>query len=60
MIAVANSGYRAIAFDFRGYGLSDHPADPEKATLMDLVDETAALLDALSITKVIKLHLIIH
>ncbi|KVG43318.1 Epoxide hydrolase-like protein [Cynara cardunculus var. scolymus] len=30
MIAVANAGYRAIAPDYRGYGLSDIPAEPEK------------------------------
>ncbi|KAJ1410689.1 Epoxide hydrolase-like [Sesbania bispinosa] len=51
MIAVANAGYRAIAFDFRGYGLSEHPAEPEKANLMDLVDEVAGLLDSLGISK---------
>jgi pimeloyl-ACP methyl ester carboxylesterase len=52
MIAVANAGYRAIAFDFRGYGLSEHPAEPEKATLMDLVHEVKDLLDSLGINKV--------
>lgn len=25
MVAVASAGYRAIAMDFRGYGLSDQP-----------------------------------
>lgn len=53
MIAVANAGYRAIAFDFRGYGLSEHPAEPEKANLMDLVGETVGLLDSLGINKAI-------
>lgn len=52
MIAVANAGYRAIAFDFRGYGLSDHPQEPEKATSMDLVHEVKDLLDSLEINKV--------
>ena len=52
MIAVANAGYRAIAFDFRGYGLSDHPQEPEKATSMDLVHEVKDLLDSLEISKV--------
>jgi pimeloyl-ACP methyl ester carboxylesterase len=52
MIAVANAGYRAIAFDSRGYGLSDHPAEPEKATSMDLVHEAKDLLDSLGISKV--------
>ncbi|MCI23769.1 bifunctional epoxide hydrolase 2-like, partial [Trifolium medium] len=51
MIAVANAGYRAIAFDSRGYGLSDHPAEPEKATSMDLVHEVKDLLDSLGISK---------
>ena len=52
MIAVANAGYRAIAFDFRGYGLSQQPAEPEKETMYDLVHEIVGLLDALNITKV--------
>ncbi|BAT90166.1 hypothetical protein VIGAN_06135300 [Vigna angularis var. angularis] len=51
MIAVANAGYRAIAFDFRGYGLSQQPAEPEKETMFDLVHEIVGLLDALGITK---------
>ncbi|EOX99386.1 Alpha/beta-Hydrolases superfamily protein isoform 1 [Theobroma cacao] len=45
MIAVANAGYRAIAIDFRGYGLSDQPSEPEKANFNDLVDDDVALLD---------------
>ncbi|KAJ1380379.1 Epoxide hydrolase-like [Sesbania bispinosa] len=51
MIVVANAGYRVIAFDFRGYGLSKHPAKPKKANLMDLVDEVVGLLDSLGISK---------
>ncbi|PQQ08999.1 uncharacterized protein Pyn_14784 [Prunus yedoensis var. nudiflora] len=51
MVAVANKGYRAIAFDHRGYGLSERPAEPEKATLLDLVDDAVALLDSLGIDK---------
>ncbi|KAI4333979.1 hypothetical protein L6164_018723 [Bauhinia variegata] len=52
MIAVANAGYRAIAIDFRGYGLSEQPSEPEKGTMYDLVDDIVALLDSLSISKV--------
>lgn len=52
MIAVANAGYRAIAIDFRGYGLSDQPAEPEKATFNDLVEDIVSLLDSLGINKV--------
>ncbi|KAJ9566064.1 hypothetical protein OSB04_002030 [Centaurea solstitialis] len=52
MIAVANAGFRAIAPDYRGYGLSDVPAEPEKTSFADLVADTAAILDSLAISKV--------
>ncbi|XP_071907092.1 epoxide hydrolase 2-like [Coffea arabica] len=39
MLAVANAGFRAIAPDFRGYGLSQVPAEPEKTTFKDPVDD---------------------
>ncbi|PHU26511.1 hypothetical protein BC332_04843 [Capsicum chinense] len=52
MIAVAKAGYRAIAPDFRGYGLSDQPPQPEKTTFLDLTNDILALLDALNISKV--------
>lgn len=35
MIAVANAGFRAIAPDFRSYGLSQQPNEPEKTTFRD-------------------------
>ncbi|KAI9176483.1 hypothetical protein LWI28_003391 [Acer negundo] len=38
MIAVAKAGYRAIAIDFRGYGLSDHSPEPEKTTFKNMPD----------------------
>ena len=53
MIAVANAGYRAIAIDFRGYGLSDQPSEPEKANFNALVDDVIGLLDSLGINKVV-------
>lgn len=52
MIAAANKGYRAIAFDFRGYGLSDQPPEPEKGNYQDLIDDVIGLLDSLGINKV--------
>ncbi|XP_035836174.1 uncharacterized protein LOC110935680 [Helianthus annuus] len=52
MIAVAKAGFRAIAPDFRGYGLSESPAEPEKATFADLIKDTASILDSLNISKV--------
>ncbi|KAL8467961.1 hypothetical protein ACS0TY_031273 [Phlomoides rotata] len=51
MIAVAHAGFRALAPDYRGYGLSDPPPEPEKATFADLIADLLALLDALSIPK---------
>ncbi|KAJ4825875.1 hypothetical protein Tsubulata_024324, partial [Turnera subulata] len=50
ILAIASAGYRAIAFDFRGYGLSELPPEPEKGTFMDLVDDTVSLLDRLGIS----------
>ncbi|KAK4741719.1 hypothetical protein SAY87_025307 [Trapa incisa] len=51
MVAAAEAGHRAIAIDFRGYGLSDQPAEPDKGNFTDLVEDIVALLDALSISK---------
>ncbi|KAF9608346.1 hypothetical protein IFM89_009281 [Coptis chinensis] len=53
MIAVANAGYRALAPDFRGYGLSEVPSEPEKATYRDLIDDLLAILDSFGISKAI-------
>ncbi|XP_073057107.1 epoxide hydrolase 2-like [Primulina eburnea] len=47
MIAVAKAGFRAVAFDYRGYGLSEPPPEPEKASFLDLLADLLALLDAL-------------
>ncbi|KAH9324733.1 hypothetical protein KI387_004911, partial [Taxus chinensis] len=52
MIALAQAGFHAIAPDYRGYGLSDQPAETEKGTYVDLVEDMAALLDALGIKEV--------
>ncbi|KAL4563188.1 hypothetical protein LXL04_027224 [Taraxacum kok-saghyz] len=52
MIAVANAGYRAIAPDSRGYGLSDPPPVTEKFRFSDFVDDLLAILDSLGIDKI--------
>ncbi|KAJ0590790.1 putative soluble epoxide hydrolase [Helianthus annuus] len=52
MIAVANAGFRAIAPDYRGYGLSDIPQQPHNTKFADLVKDTASILDSLAISKV--------
>lgn len=51
MIAMAKAGFRAIAFDYRGYGLSEQPKEPEKTTFLDFDNDLLGLLDALSIPK---------
>ncbi|KAK6932531.1 Alpha/beta hydrolase fold-1 [Dillenia turbinata] len=52
MIAVAKSGFRAIAPDYRGYGLSDQPPESEKACHADIVSDLIGILDHLEIKKV--------
>jgi pimeloyl-ACP methyl ester carboxylesterase len=55
MICLANAGFRAIAPDYRGYGLSDPPPVPEKTMFVDLISDLLAILDFLEITKVLLL-----
>lgn len=52
MIAAAAAGFRAIALDFPGYGLSEPPADLTQASWQGLMNDLLAILDSLSITKV--------
>ncbi|KAL9685226.1 hypothetical protein QQ045_022674 [Rhodiola kirilowii] len=52
MVAVSQAGYRAIAIDFRGYGLSDPALELEKTHFTNLVDDVINLLDTLGIDKV--------
>ena len=54
MIAVARSGFRAIAPDHRGYGLSEPPPEPEKASFSDLLADLVGILDFLGIDKVLR------
>jgi len=55
MIALADAGVRAIAFDYRGYGLSDPPPQPEKATWSDILSDLLHILQALHLPKVLSL-----
>ncbi|KAK2644112.1 hypothetical protein Ddye_019307 [Dipteronia dyeriana] len=52
MVAVAKAGFRAIAPDYRGYGLSDPPPQPEKASYKDIIADLLAIFDALGLAKV--------
>uniref|UniRef100_A0A0D9XL42 AB hydrolase-1 domain-containing protein n=1 Tax=Leersia perrieri TaxID=77586 RepID=A0A0D9XL42_9ORYZ len=51
MLAVAAAGYRAVAPDWRGYGLSDQPPETEAAGYDDLIEDLLAILDALAVPK---------
>ena len=47
--ALANSGYRAIAPDQRGYGLTDAPPNVEDYSADELIADVLGLLDALKL-----------
>lgn len=45
--ALADAGYRVVAPDQRGYGLSDHPADVDAYSIFHLVGDVVGLIGAL-------------
>jgi pimeloyl-ACP methyl ester carboxylesterase len=45
--ALAAAGFRAVAPDMRGYGQTERPPDVDQYTLLHLVGDMVALLDAL-------------
>ncbi|XP_057417775.1 uncharacterized protein LOC130711981 [Lotus japonicus] len=53
MIALANAGFRAIASDHRGYGLSDPPREPDISNFSDILSDLLALMDALALPRYI-------
>ena len=46
---IAAAGWRALAIDLRGHGLSDRPDDPAKYHRAEMVEHLAATMDALGI-----------
>ncbi|CAN1150553.1 hypothetical protein LINPERPRIM_LOCUS18144 [Linum perenne] len=52
MIALASAGFRVIAPNHRGYGLSDSGLEPEKTKFADLIADFRSILDFLNIPKV--------
>ncbi|ESW31295.1 hypothetical protein PHAVU_002G226500 [Phaseolus vulgaris] len=52
MIALADAGFRAIAFDYRGYGLSDPPPHPDNTSWSHILDDLLHILQALHLPKV--------
>ena len=51
MPALAQAGYRVIAVDLKGHGLSDKPTAPGEYTIDSLVDHLADILDALGLER---------
>jgi pimeloyl-ACP methyl ester carboxylesterase len=45
--ALAKAGFRAVAPDLRGYGLSDRPEEEEKYTILHDIGDIVGLVDAL-------------
>ncbi|CAI0626792.1 unnamed protein product [Linum tenue] len=48
MAAVASLGYRAVAPDLRGYGDTDAPEDPGSYTVLHVVGDLVALIEAVA------------
>jgi pimeloyl-ACP methyl ester carboxylesterase len=51
MPALAEAGFRAIAVDLKGHGLSDKPLAPEEYTIDALVEHLREILDALGLER---------
>ena len=45
--ALAKGGFRAVALDLRGYGLSDRPVSVEQYTILDHIGDMVGVVDAL-------------
>ena len=51
--AIANAGFKAVAFDVRGYGESDKPYEIEAYTMKNMTNDVVGILDALGYEKAI-------
>ena len=51
--ALAQAGFRAVAFDLRGYGRSDAPEEVEKYTVLHHVGDVVGLLDAFGVEQAV-------
>jgi pimeloyl-ACP methyl ester carboxylesterase len=51
MPALADAGFRAIAVDLKGHGLSDKPVAPYEYTIESLVEHLLEILDALGLER---------
>jgi pimeloyl-ACP methyl ester carboxylesterase len=51
--ALSSAGFHAVAVDMRGYGKSDRPEAIDQYTLLHLVGDMVALLDALGVQRAV-------
>ena len=51
MPALADAGFRAIAVDLKGHGLSDKPVEPDEYTIESLVEHLLEIIDALALER---------
>src|SRR5215471_10522210 len=51
--ALAQAGFRAVAFDLRGYGRSDRPDEVERYTLLHYIGDIVGLLDAFGVNQAV-------
>ena len=47
MPAVADAGFKAVAYDVRGYGESDKPHEIEAYTMRNMTNDVVGIIDAL-------------
>ena len=47
LMGLSNAGFRAVAPDLRGFGLSDCPIEPGRYTTLDIIGDLVGIMDAL-------------
>jgi pimeloyl-ACP methyl ester carboxylesterase len=53
LMGLSNAGFRAVAPDLRGFGLSDCPIEPGRYTTLDIVGDLVGIMDALGETNAV-------
>ncbi|VVD79595.1 alpha/beta hydrolase [Pandoraea eparura] len=53
LVGLSNAGFRAVAPDLRGFGLSDRPIEPERYTTLNIIGDLVGIMDALGETNAV-------
>jgi pimeloyl-ACP methyl ester carboxylesterase len=53
LAGLASAGFRAVAPDLRGFGLSDCPIESERYTTLDIIGDLVGIMDALGETNAV-------